>query len=66
MYFGVTLLVQFVVGGVCLLIQKQARLAATWLGLMTLLLVVFIYVPIVAADPADIGNALTIWWTHYS
>ena len=47
----------FVVGGVCLLIKKQARLAATWLGLMTLLLVVFVDVPIVAADPSDIGNA---------
>ena len=47
----------FVVGGVCLLIKKQARLAATWLGVATLLLVVIIYVPIVVADPADIGNA---------
>ena len=47
----------FVVGGVCLLIKKQARLAATWLGLVTLLLVVIIYVPIVVADPSDIGNA---------
>jgi uncharacterized membrane protein len=47
----------FVVGGVCLLIKKQARLAATWLGLVTLLLVVIIYVPIVVADPSDIGIA---------
>ena len=47
----------FVVGGICLLINKQARLAATWLGLVTLLLAVIIYVPIVVADPTDIGNA---------
>lgn len=47
----------FVVGGVCLLINKQARLAAAWLGLVTLLLVIIIYVPIVVADPSDIGNA---------
>jgi uncharacterized membrane protein len=47
----------FVVGGVCLLINKQARLGAAWLGLVTLLLVIIIYVPIVVADPSDIGNA---------
>jgi uncharacterized membrane protein len=47
----------FVAGGICLLINKQPRLAAAWLGLVTLLLVVIIYVPVVVADPADIGNA---------
>jgi uncharacterized membrane protein len=49
--------VVFVVGGIALLINKQARVAATWLGLMTLLVVVIVYVPIVVAKPGDIGNA---------
>jgi uncharacterized membrane protein len=49
--------VVFVVGGIALLINKQARAAATWLGLMTLLVVVIVYVPIVVAKPGDIGNA---------
>jgi hypothetical protein len=46
-----------VVGGIALLINKQARAAATWLGLMTLLVVVIVYVPIVVAQPGEIGNA---------
>ena len=40
------------------MINKQARLAATWLGLITLLLVLFIYLPIVIGIPADIANGL--------
>jgi hypothetical protein len=43
--------------GIALLIDKRARAAATWLGLMTLLAVVIVYVPIVVAKPGDIGNA---------
>jgi uncharacterized membrane protein len=50
--------VVFVVGGIALLINKQARAAATWLGLMTLLVAVIVYVPIVVVKPGDIGNAL--------
>ena len=41
-----------------LLLNKQVRLAATWLGLLILLLVLFLYLPIVIANPADIANGL--------
>jgi uncharacterized membrane protein len=50
--------VVYVICGVSLVIKKQARLAATWLGLFILLLVILIYVPIVVANPSDIANAL--------
>jgi uncharacterized membrane protein len=50
--------VVFVVAGLCLIIDKETRAAATWLGLMILLLVLVIYVPIVVANPSDIGNGL--------
>jgi uncharacterized membrane protein len=48
----------FVISGVCLSINKRARLAAGYLGLMILLLVFLIYVPIVVANPSDIANGL--------
>jgi uncharacterized membrane protein len=48
----------FVVIGMSLLINKEVRLAATWLGLTLLLLVFIVYVPIVVANPWDIGNGL--------
>jgi uncharacterized membrane protein len=48
----------YLICGVSLIINKQARLAASWLGLVILLLVILIYVPIVVANPSDIGNAL--------
>jgi uncharacterized membrane protein len=50
--------VVYIICGVSLVINKQARLAATWLGLVILLLVILIYVPIVVANPSDVGNAL--------
>jgi uncharacterized membrane protein len=48
----------YVVAGLSLILNKESRLAATWLGLMILLLVLVLYVPIVAMNPADIGNGL--------
>jgi uncharacterized membrane protein len=48
----------FVVAGVCLMINKEARLAATWLGITILLLVLVVYVPIVVLNPSDIANGL--------
>jgi hypothetical protein len=33
-------------------------LAATWLGIVILLLVVVLYLPIVVGSPSDIGNGL--------
>ncbi len=40
--------------GGCLIINKKARLAATWLGIMILLLVLFVYLPLLVASPIDI------------
>jgi uncharacterized membrane protein len=48
----------YVVFAISLLLNKQVRLAATWLGLIILVLVLFLYLPIVIANPADIGNGL--------
>ena len=48
----------YVVAGLCLMINKQARLAATWLGLVILLLVLAVYLPILVGNPSDIGDGL--------
>jgi uncharacterized membrane protein len=48
----------YVICGAALIINKLAHQAATWLGFFILLLIIFIYVPIVVANPSDIGNAL--------
>jgi uncharacterized membrane protein len=48
----------YVVIAISLLLNKQVRLAATWLGLIILVLVLLIYLPIVIANPADIANGL--------
>lgn len=48
----------FVVAGLCLMLNKEARRAATWLGLVILLLVIAIYTPILLANPSDIGTGL--------
>ncbi len=42
--------------GACILVNVKARLAATYLGIMILLLVLFIYLPILFSRPSDIGN----------
>ena len=48
----------YVVIAISLLLNKQVRLAATWLGLIILVLVIVIYLPIVITNPADIANGL--------
>jgi uncharacterized membrane protein len=48
----------FLVTGLSLIVNKGARWAATWLGVMVLVLVLVIYVPIVIANPSEIGNGL--------
>jgi uncharacterized membrane protein len=48
----------YIVTGLCLVIDKEGRRAAAWLGLMILLLVCLVYVPIVVANPSDIANGL--------
>jgi uncharacterized membrane protein len=47
----------FVVAGVCMMINRKTRLAATWLGFVILLLVVLIYFPIDVGKP-DIETGL--------
>jgi len=51
---GVVLLIT----GVCLIVNKEARLAATWLGILALALTLLVYLPIVIANPASIGGGL--------
>jgi hypothetical protein len=50
--------VVFIPAGVALVLRKQARLAASGVGIVVLLLVSFIYLPILVASPADIANGL--------
>jgi uncharacterized membrane protein len=44
--------------GACILVNVKARLAATYLGIMVLLLVLFIYLPILFSNPSDVDNGL--------
>jgi uncharacterized membrane protein len=43
-----------IAAGLCILVNKKTRLAATYLGVMILLLVLFVYLPILIASPSDI------------
>jgi uncharacterized membrane protein len=43
-----------VAAGLCMLANRKTRLAATYLGVMILLLVLFVYLPILIASPSDI------------
>jgi uncharacterized membrane protein len=47
-----------VVTGICLVINRKARLAAIWLGITILLVVLFIYVPIMVANASSIDDGL--------
>ena len=44
--------------GACILANVKARLAAIYLGIMVLLLVLFIYLPILFSNPSDVDNGL--------
>lgn len=48
----------YIPAGIALLINKRARTAATWLGIVVLLIILFVYLPMEIAHPADIANAL--------
>jgi uncharacterized membrane protein len=48
----------FIPAGIALVVKKQSRLAASGVGIVVLLLVLFIYLPILVASPADIANGL--------
>ena len=43
-----------IAAGLYILVNKKTRLAATYLGVMILLLVLFVYLPILIASPSDI------------
>jgi uncharacterized membrane protein len=45
-----------VAAGVALLVNKKARMAATCLGITILLLVLFVYLPLLVASPADLES----------
>ena len=45
-----------VAAGIALIINQKARMAATYLGVMILLLVLFVYLPLLAASPLDLES----------
>jgi len=49
--------VVYVVAGVCLIINKKVRLAATWIGVFVLFIAIIVYVPIMVQN-GDIGRGL--------
>jgi uncharacterized membrane protein YphA (DoxX/SURF4 family) len=51
---GVVLLVS----GACIVANIKARLAATYLGIMILLLVLFVYLPILLANASNVAEGL--------
>ena len=44
--------------GACMVVNKKALLAARSLAIVSLLLVVFVYIPIIVANPSDIDSGL--------
>jgi uncharacterized membrane protein len=44
--------------GACIVVNKKVRLAATSLGFVILLLGVFVYLPMIVANPSDIDSGL--------
>jgi len=48
--------------GACILVNVKARVAAIYLGLMILLLMLFVYLPILVAEPLSIANGLNYFF----
>ena len=48
----------FIVLGTSLVLNRKTRLAATYLGIMVLVLLSFVYLPMVVSNPSDIENGL--------
>jgi len=44
--------------GACILVNKKARVAATSLAIVVLLIGAFVYIPIIVANPSDIDSGL--------
>jgi hypothetical protein len=53
--------VVYVNAGVCLLINKRVRLAATWIGLFVFFAVFIFYVPIMVQHGSDIASGLNVF-----
>jgi uncharacterized membrane protein len=51
----------FLIAGTSLIVNRKTRLAATWLGIVVLLLVLFVYLPILVTSPFDIDNGLNFF-----
>jgi uncharacterized membrane protein len=51
----------FLIAGTSLIVNRRTRFAATCLGIMALLLILFVYLPILAATPFDIDNGLNFF-----
>lgn len=50
--------ITFILLGTILLLNRKTRLVATALGIANLVLLLFVYVPLVVSKPADIANGL--------
>jgi uncharacterized membrane protein YphA (DoxX/SURF4 family) len=57
-YWGYPVGVIYLVAAVFLLANRATRIAATWLGVTVLALVLLIYIPIEVDAPGDVANAL--------
>jgi uncharacterized membrane protein len=53
--------VVFLIAGAALLINKQTRLAAASAGLITLIVILFLYLPMLVQNAADINNGLNFF-----
>ena len=53
------------VAGVCILLNKKTRMAATYLGTWIVLLVVFLYGPILIAQMADPSTVVKVEGINY-
>jgi uncharacterized membrane protein len=51
-----------VAAGASIIVNKKAHSAATYLGIVILLLCLFIYLPIMVSIPSDIGNGLNYFF----
>lgn len=51
----------FIVAGTSMVLNRKTRLAATCLGFMVLLLLLFVFLPLMISNPSDIENGLNFF-----
>jgi uncharacterized membrane protein len=51
----------FIIAGLSFMVNRKTRLAAIALGTLMLVLIVFVYLPILAAKPSDINEGLNFF-----